>query len=102
MMIVTKKRCFRAGDVSMGSMTAALYHMLNALPRTCGTTGASAVNSSPYRSRARVIFSAGSMVENNRAELSGRDLPVRNRDVPARNRQAARIEIQRPKADSNG
>src|SRR5437016_10252261 len=41
------------------------------------------------------------MVENNRAELSGRDLLVRNRDVPGGNPKAVRIEIQRPAAEKN-
>ena len=47
---VAKKRCLNAG-VSIGSMTVALYQILNALPRICGITGASAVSTSPWRSR---------------------------------------------------
>src|SRR5689334_14720173 len=50
---VAKKRCLNAG-VSIGSITVALYQMLNALPRICGITGANAVSTSPWRSRGRL------------------------------------------------
>ena len=43
---VAKKRCLNAG-VNIGSMTVALYQMLNALPRICGITGANAVSRRP-------------------------------------------------------
>src|SRR5215472_14907359 len=51
-MTVAKKRCLSAG-VNIGSITVALYQMLNALPRICGTTGARAVSKSPWRARTK-------------------------------------------------
>src|SRR5581483_4406162 len=42
-----KKAALKSGELSNGSMIAALYQMLNALPRICGITGASAVSKRP-------------------------------------------------------
>jgi hypothetical protein len=56
-MTVSKKRCRSAG-VNIGSITVALYQMLNALPRICGITGARAVSSNPWRARDALLSSS--------------------------------------------
>src|SRR6516164_7529290 len=79
---VAKKRCLNAG-VSIGSMTVALYQMLNALPRICGITGASAVSTSPWRSRGeltdfiRLIFT-----------FSNQEVPNPNLQTPKKSQSA--------------
>ena len=68
MMTVRKKRWVRAVVANSGPITATLYQMLNALPSSCGTTGASATRNSPENlrgSHAGFTLAGESMVENN-------------------------------------
>jgi hypothetical protein len=50
-MMVWKKRSLRADVANSGPIMAALYQMLNALPSSCGITGASATMSNPEKFR---------------------------------------------------
>src|SRR5438445_11310899 len=71
MMTVRKKRCVRAVVAKSGPITATLYQMLNALPSSCGTTGARPTRSSPetFRgSHAGFTLAGGSMAESNQTK----------------------------------